>query len=79
MMATWKDDIVAALGALGGSAAYADIYEEVARRRTSLPKSWRFIIRRTIQDHSSDSAGYKGREDLFVAVRGLHAGEWGLR
>ena len=78
-MATWKDDIVASLQSLGGSGRYDEIYAEMVRRRQSLPKSWQSIIQRTIQDHSSDCAGFKGRADLFYSVSGLHMGVWGLR
>ena len=78
-MPTWEDDIVQALGTLGGSAEYESIYSEVRRIRSNLPESWKQIIQRNIQDKSSDSNGYKGGKDLFYAVSGLGAGVWGLR
>lgn len=78
-MATWANDIVTALENLGGSASYDDIYKEVSKIRSNLPKSWVQIIQRTIQDKSSDSEGYKGGENLFEAVNGLGSGVWGLR
>lgn len=78
-MTSWEDDIVNALNELGGSAGYERIYEEIVKLRPNLPATWKAIIRRRIQDLSSDSAGFKGGEDLFYSVEGLGAGVWGLR
>lgn len=79
-MATWLEDIVEALRALGGSADYEQIYAEVAARRTGLPATWKQTIQGTIERASSDSKNYRaGRPDLFYAVRGIHGGAWGLR
>ncbi len=78
-MATWASDIEKALNNLGGTASYEDIYAEVKSIRSNLPKSWKQIIQRTIQDKSSESDGYKGNEDLFYPVNGLYSGVWGLR
>lgn len=75
----WKHDIVKALQNLGGSAGYEDIYSEVKRVRKELPKTWKAVIRRTIQNLSSDSDGFNDGEDLFYSVNGLGAGTWGLR
>ena len=78
-MATWTEDIVDGLRALGGTGTLSDIYSAVGPLRPTLPESWRDIIRRNIQDRSSDSAGYRGAQDLFFSVSGLGAGVWGLR
>lgn len=78
-MATWEEDIVTALERLGGSASYDELYPEVEKLRDNLPESWQAIVRRRVQDLSSDSAGFKGGEDLFFSVEGLGAGVWGLR
>lgn len=78
-MATWDEDIVTALENLGGSASYDDLYSEIEKLRATLPDSWKAIVRRRVQDLSSDSAGFKGGEDLFFSVEGLGAGVWGLR
>jgi hypothetical protein len=78
-MATWAEDIVAALTVLGGTGSYDDIYAEVARIRGYLPPSWKEIIRRRIEDLSSDSEGFKGGADLFYSAEGLGQGVWGLR
>jgi predicted HNH restriction endonuclease len=78
-MATWKEDIVAAFTALGGTGSYDDIYSQVAKIRPDLAESWKDITRRQIQDRSSDSVGFKKGEDLFFSVEGLGRGIWGLR
>lgn len=78
-MPSWEEDIVSALTKLGGTGTYAEIYDAVKALRTDLPASWKDIIRRQIQDHSSDSAGYKNVADIFFSVEGLGRGVWGLR
>lgn len=78
-MGTWDEDIVIALENLGGSASYDDLYSEIERLRANFPASWKAIVRRRVQDLSSDSAGFKHGEDLFFSVEGLGAGVWGLR
>jgi len=78
-MPTWEEDIVLALTNLGGTGTYADIYNEIEHLRATRPPSWKKVIQRVIQDRSSDSAGFKGLDDLFFAVEGLGRGAWGLR
>ncbi|MEM1042624.1 MAG: HNH endonuclease [Bacteroidota bacterium] len=80
-MARWIDDIVTAMQNLGGQAAYAALYEEVARvRGLPLPKTWRAIVRNQVESYSSDSENYRdSREDLFYSVGGLGSGAWALR
>jgi len=77
-MATWRDDIVQAFENLGGAAPLRAIYEEVARLRSN-GKFREEYIRRLIQNYSSASAGFKGKEDLFYPVEGLRGGVWGLK
>lgn len=75
----WVDDIVAVLRNLGGSAPLSDIYDEVRSRRKvagrSITREYQATIRRTLEDHSSDSANHRA-EDLF---RLLERGVWALR
>jgi len=62
-MATWVEDIVQALKNLGGQAHRKQILEEVKRiRKEPLPESIAEVIQRTIQDHSSDSTGFRGND-----------------
>lgn len=75
----WVDDIVTALKRLGGEASLDEIYRTTKAIRQgagrSLPPTFEAVIRRTLEDHSSDSANYRA-EDLFrLAGRGM----WALR
>lgn len=78
-MANWEDDIVAALNNLGGSASYKSLYAEIERIRPELPPTWKEVVRRYIQNLSSDSDGFKNGKDLFFSVEGKGSGTWGLR
>lgn len=79
-MGSWTEDIVRGLERIGGSGHYDAIYESVRLVRTEpLPASWKEIIRREIQQHSSDSAAFTGASDLFFSLEGLGRGVWGLR
>ena len=71
---------VEALKNLGGKASYSQIYEEFERlTNTVLTPGRKAGIRKNIEDHSSDSMNYKGKEDIFYSVGGIGSGEWGLR
>jgi len=85
---TWLDDIVQAMENLGGVARLADIYEELRQLRPDLAytgpelRTWQATVRRTIENHSSDSqnfAGSRARNDVFYSVEGIGRGIWGLR
>lgn len=79
-MATWIQDITKAFEQYGGVASLPDIYKLTALLRTEpLPRNHRAIIRREIENHSSDSKVFKNKEDLFYTVYGLGKGIWGLR
>jgi hypothetical protein len=72
----WLEEIVLAFEALSGASRYEDLYEYIARTsQRALPPSWKSIIRRTIEEHSSDSIAFK-YEDIFQK---LGHGHWGLR
>jgi len=78
-MASWRDDITQALTNLGGAATLDQVYAEILRIRPGPhPASLEAIIRRTLEEHSSDSASFRG-PDLFRSVDGLGRGRWGLR
>ena len=79
----WIDDVVEALRRLGGRAHYDALYSTVRSIRSaagrSLPPSTEAIIRREVENHSSDSEAFLGERDLFHAPEGLGAGVWALR
>ncbi len=80
---TWRSDVRRALEQLGGRAALQNIYTQVrAIRRLggrSLPESLEATIRRTLEDHSSDSMNFRNGPDLFSMPEGKGAGIWALR
>jgi hypothetical protein len=59
------------------------IYEAVEQVRRenhrSVPRTLEATIRRTLEDHSSESNNYKGRDDLFFMPEGKGSGVWALR
>ena len=73
---SWKEEISLAFEGLGGAARYSDLYEYIERTtKRDLTKEWKATVRRTIEDHSSDSANFRAA-DLFEH---LDHGFWGLR
>jgi len=78
-MPRWIDDICTALENLGGIAHRSDLLAEIVRIRPGPhPKSIEMTVQGTIENHSSDSARYRG-EDLLYSVKGIGSGVWGLR
>ena len=76
---TWIVEIVKAFNELGGIAKYPELYNCIQKNTSrDLPKTWKAIIRKIVEDHSSDSDNFKGN-DLFYSVEGLGNGVWGLR
>ena len=75
----WVDDIVTALKRLGGQASLDEIYRTTKGIRQaagrSLTPKWQATIRRTLEDHSSDSANYRAENLFRIVVRGV----WALR
>lgn len=75
----WIEDLSKALTNLGGYAHYTDIYSEIEKLRTNLSNNYKAVVRRTIQQNSSDSQSWMGKNDLFYSVEGIGKGIWGLR
>lgn len=79
-MSKWTDDISSALIQLGGLSHYSDLYSKIEEiREGKLSENWRAVVRRTIQQHSSDSESFLKKEDLFYTIDGIGSGVWGLR
>lgn len=80
---TWATDLAEVLLARGGKARLQQIYDDVEKLRRaagrSLPKSIEATVRRTLENHSSDSHNYTGGADLFCMPEGKGAGVWALR
>jgi 5-methylcytosine-specific restriction protein B len=82
MAMTWKEEVVAALEALGGKATYSDLYDYIKKTTSrQLKEHWTSSVRNAIEIHSSDSDIFQGKEDLFYSVsgRGSRPAVWGLR
>ncbi|MED5545158.1 MAG: hypothetical protein VYD90_07895 [Pseudomonadota bacterium] len=80
---TWATDLAEVLEELGGKAPLQDIYDAVRKKRKiagrSIPPSLTATVRRTLENHSSDSHNYTGGADLFAMPEGKGAGIWSLR
>lgn len=77
---TVLDTVIRVLEHLGGKGTYNKIYQKY-EEITAVPLTYgrRAGIRKTIEDHLSDSMNYKGKKDIFYSVSGIGNGEWGLR
>jgi hypothetical protein len=80
---TWLSDVFDALCALGGSADLDEIYRSVrALRRKAgrtLPVSTDAVIRKTLEENSSDSDAHRGYRDIFEMPHGRGRGFWAIR
>lgn len=80
MAVTVLDNIIQAMKNIGGKGSYFEIYtayEELTGQ--ILTDGKKAGIRKIIEDYSSDSDNYKGKEDVFYSVAGKGKGVWGLR
>jgi hypothetical protein len=78
----WVDDIVDYFKELGGEAHYSELYRQIEDHpRRELGREWQAVVRRTIEEHSSDTTIWSKRRmpDLFRSVEGLGKGVWALR
>src|SRR6476660_3104192 len=80
----WLDEIRDALTTLGGQATLEQLYEEIERRDVmdfASNPNWKAAVRRTIEQHASECAGFTGlaEDDVFFAPQGKGAGVWALR
>ena len=79
----WCHDLYETLEQLGGWASLHDIYKNAIERRRnagrSVTRESEATIRRTLEDHSSDSKNYRGGPDVFYMLEGVGKGVWALR
>ncbi|WP_341457190.1 hypothetical protein [Oceanobacillus zhaokaii] len=82
----WVQEIIEALGELGGQATLVDIYNKVEdRNKIDLSSyiDWKSQIRKHIYLNSSDTDIFKGsvddNTDLFYSIEAKGKGIWGLR
>jgi len=78
----WIDEILEIYEEFGGIVHYDDVYRRVQERNNmdlAANPNWKAAVRRTVEQHSSDSEAFLGRNDLFYSVEGKGKGIWGLR
>lgn len=82
-MAAWSDDVLEAMENIAGPASYDQIYRQVKEVRLGSGRSWpenaEAIVRREIQQASSDAVSWKGQKDNYFSVAGLGQGIWSIR
>ena len=77
---TQVEYIVQTMRNLGGTATYSQLYKEYEIvSGIVLTPGKKAGIRKSIEDRSSDSLNFKGKNDLFYSVHGIGSGAWGLR
>lgn len=80
-----RTKIYDAIKILGGQATLKDLYLKVeelypgTEERYKDTRSYQASIRATLEDNSSDSERFKGKDDLFFIVIDKGYGIWGLR
>ena len=64
-----------------GYAPYSDLYNYIAghNTRATLGVEWQAHVRKIVEQYSSDSKAFLGKEDLFHSVDGIGKGIWGSR
>ncbi|PBJ12207.1 HNH endonuclease [Flavobacterium sp. ACN6] len=75
----WIEDIIKAIKNLNGYGHYSEINLEIEKIRQNLKGEWKAVVRRIIQQHSSDSKSWLEKKDVFYSVDGIGKGVWGLR
>lgn len=78
---TWLEEIINAFSNIQQEAVpYKTLYNHIERHSgRDLPAAWKEIIRRTIQQNSSASKAYSGKNDIFSSVNGIGKGIWQLK
>lgn len=77
---TRREEIILVMIWLGGQATLKEITQGVISITTNpIPLRLDAGIRKEIETHSSDSANFNGKDDIFYSVCGLGNGVWGLR
>ncbi|MFR1434933.1 MAG: hypothetical protein ACLSS9_06755 [Acutalibacteraceae bacterium] len=79
---SWLNEVIEVIQLLGGEAHYEDIYRLIYERQIinfEDNPNWQAAVRQNIEMHSSDSAAYSGKKNIFYTVAGKGRGIWGLR
>lgn len=74
---TWKDDVATALINLGKESSLEEIYIQIESIRSNLGPNYKARVRATLEENSSDSEAWLGKDDLFRMVE-KGTGIWDL-
>ena len=69
----WLLEIVESMKEIGGYGTYNDLYNVIVKRNNmdfKANKHWKAAVRRTIENHSSDSDAFAHKKDIFYSVEG---------
>ncbi|MDQ8732441.1 DUF262 domain-containing HNH endonuclease family protein [Bradyrhizobium sp. LHD-71] len=79
--ATWREDVRTALVQLGGQAHLEEIYRAVNLLREkggrSVPASFRSLVRKNLEENSSDSEAFSGLDLFALKIKG--SGVWSIK
>lgn len=74
---SWLNEVIEVIQLLGGEAHYEDIYRLIYERQIinfENNPNWQAAVRQNIEMHSSDSAAYSGKKNIFYTVAGKGRG-----
>ena len=65
---TWKDDVLEAMKRLDKESSLQEIYDQIPSIRPNLRSNWKARVRATLEENSSESEAWLGKDDLFFMV-----------
>ena len=75
---TWKDDVLEAMKRLNKESSLQEIYDQIPSIRPNLGSNWKARVRATLEENSSESEAWLGKDDLFFMVE-KGSGIWSLK
>jgi len=75
---TWKDDVLEAMKRLNKESSLQEIYDQIPSIRSNLGSNWKARVRATLEENSSESEAWLGKDDLFFMVE-KGSGIWSLK
>lgn len=80
---TWLNITIQAMEDIGGYGHLEDIKKQIKiianEKNKKITPKWDATIRKVIEEHSSDSANFNKRKDIFYSKEGIGKGVWGIR
>ncbi len=75
---TWKNDVLEAMKRLDKESSLQEIYDQIPSIRPNLGSNWKARVRATLEENSSESEAWLGKDDLFFMVE-KGSGIWSLK